>query len=250
MHFPAGHPDWPLASTLPFGVPTFLDPIPAWPGRTAATWPTHRRARGYGTISGVDRDTVAVYEQNAAEWRSRRGDRGDGLGAQFRAAAGPGPVADLGCGVGRYLPEIGEPVIGLDATAAMLGQAGAVLAEAGLAAGLVRGDLEALPLADSSLVGLFARHSYLHLPKARLVPALAEARRVIMSGGIVFLSLIPGDYEGRSLPQDDFPGRYFALWSEAEVVTALEEAGFRDPATELRERSGGRQSDLLAWARR
>jgi hypothetical protein len=28
-HFPAGHPDWPLASTLPFGVPTFLDPFPA-----------------------------------------------------------------------------------------------------------------------------------------------------------------------------------------------------------------------------
>ena len=27
-HFPAGHPDWPLASTLPFGAPTFLDPVP------------------------------------------------------------------------------------------------------------------------------------------------------------------------------------------------------------------------------
>jgi exodeoxyribonuclease VII large subunit len=27
-HFPAGRPDWPLASTLPSGVPTFLDPFP------------------------------------------------------------------------------------------------------------------------------------------------------------------------------------------------------------------------------
>src|SRR3984957_1262295 len=27
-HCPAGHPDWPLASTLPFGAPTFLDPVP------------------------------------------------------------------------------------------------------------------------------------------------------------------------------------------------------------------------------
>jgi len=26
-HFPAGHPDWPLASTQPFGVPTFLDQV-------------------------------------------------------------------------------------------------------------------------------------------------------------------------------------------------------------------------------
>jgi len=23
-HFPAGHPDWPLASTVPYGAPTFL----------------------------------------------------------------------------------------------------------------------------------------------------------------------------------------------------------------------------------
>jgi len=27
-HFPAGHPDWPLTSTLPCGAPTFLDPVP------------------------------------------------------------------------------------------------------------------------------------------------------------------------------------------------------------------------------
>ena len=26
-HFPAGHPDWPLASTLPYGAPTFLGPV-------------------------------------------------------------------------------------------------------------------------------------------------------------------------------------------------------------------------------
>ena len=40
-HFPAGHPDWPLASTLPCGAPTFLDtvtrpssgPTPRPPGR-------------------------------------------------------------------------------------------------------------------------------------------------------------------------------------------------------------------------
>ncbi len=38
-HFPAGHPDWPLASTLPCGVPTFLDTT----ARAATTRPTHRR---------------------------------------------------------------------------------------------------------------------------------------------------------------------------------------------------------------
>ena len=41
-HCPAGHPDWPLASTLLCGVPTFLDTIPH-AVRAAATRPTHRR---------------------------------------------------------------------------------------------------------------------------------------------------------------------------------------------------------------
>jgi hypothetical protein len=40
-HCPAGHPDLPLASTLPCGVPTFLDSI----ARTAATLPTHHQAQ-------------------------------------------------------------------------------------------------------------------------------------------------------------------------------------------------------------
>ena len=44
-HCPAGRPDWPLASTLPCGAPTFLDPVPAArrPTRAAATRPAHRR---------------------------------------------------------------------------------------------------------------------------------------------------------------------------------------------------------------
>ena len=193
---------------------------------------------------------MAVYQEKAQEWRSRRGDRGDGLGAEFRAAAGPGPVVDLGCGVGRYLGEIGAPVIGLDATAAMLHEATNLLADRSLPSVLVRGDLEALPFTDRSLVGLFARHSYLHLPKTSVLPALREARRVLVAGGLLFLSLIPGDYEGRALPQDDFPGRYFALWSGAELEAALAAAGFQAPVVELRERPGGRQADLVGRARR
>ena len=59
-HFPAGRPDWPLASTLPCGVPTFLDtvtcscrdhpadsPSPTSVPAPLATWrPRYSRARG------------------------------------------------------------------------------------------------------------------------------------------------------------------------------------------------------------
>jgi len=48
-HFPAGHPDWPLASTLPFGAPTFLDQVapPKLSGArlTATTWPAQSSSR-------------------------------------------------------------------------------------------------------------------------------------------------------------------------------------------------------------
>ena len=47
-HFPASRLDWPLASTLPCGVPTFLDP----PERTAAIQPAPRhrsKASGLST---------------------------------------------------------------------------------------------------------------------------------------------------------------------------------------------------------
>jgi len=59
-HCPAGRPDWPLASTLLYGVPTFLDPILSnnFPprGRAATTQPTHRRV--YGPTPGQPRCTA------------------------------------------------------------------------------------------------------------------------------------------------------------------------------------------------
>src|SRR6202035_2260148 len=56
LHFPSGRPDWPLASTLPCGAPTFLATVPVR-GRTpgAATRPTHRPEQF--ARSGTDRPT-------------------------------------------------------------------------------------------------------------------------------------------------------------------------------------------------
>lgn len=191
----------------------------------------------------MDRATVTVYERSAPEWLSRRGDKGDGLGRHFRTLVGPGPVIDLGCGAGRYLAELGDPVVGVDATEAMLHLA------ARRERPLVRGDLEALPFADGAIAGLFARHSYLHVPKGRLLGAFSEALRVLRPGGTLLASLIGGSYEGYALPGDDFPGRFFALVEAAELRRLLEDAGFSDVAVERLERRRG-DHDLLATARR
>src|SRR3954470_17388922 len=58
-HFPAGHPDWPLASTLPCGAPTFLDAVRN--AHAATTRPTHRHVNYRATNA---RDTLA----DASAW--------------------------------------------------------------------------------------------------------------------------------------------------------------------------------------
>jgi len=191
----------------------------------------------------MDRGTVAIYERRAREWIERRGEATDGLGRRFRDLVGEGVVADLGCGAGRYLVELGEPVVGLDATSSMV--------ELARRAGrpLVRGDLERLPFQDEALSGLFARHSYLHVPKDRIPGALREARRVLRPGGVFFATLIEGSYEGHQLPGDDFAGRFFACWSETEIAAALSEAGLVEVSVE-RVFFGRGSDDLVVTARR
>lgn len=190
----------------------------------------------------MDQDTVAVYQANAPEWRRKRGTSRDNLGTRFRSEAGPGLVADLGCGTGRYLGQIGPPVIGLDATAAMLSEAAAQHAVP-----LVQADLEALPFGEQSLFALFARHSYLHLPKERFKAALRDSRRVLVPGGLLMLTLVSGSYEGHGLPRDDFPGRFFACWQPEELTAALTGAGFTSVRIESLPREHG-DPDLLARA--
>jgi len=78
----------------------------------------------------------------------------------LRAEVGEGLILDLGCGPARLMDALGEPVIGLDASSGMLG-----LAEATFHGRLVRGDLEALPMADRIARGVFGNYSYQHLPR-------------------------------------------------------------------------------------
>jgi SAM-dependent methyltransferase len=186
----------------------------------------------------MDFETIAVYERGAERWAERRGDPGDDVASHLRQQLPAGLILDAGCGAGRYLDQLGSPVVGTDATAAML-----VIAR-GCNKPLVRGDLEALPFATATFAGVFARHSYLHIPKHRLGGALTEAARVLKPDGLLLVSMIEGDYEGRALARDDFPGRWFSLWTEPEVTPLLRTAGL-DPRSVERRRHGHGAADLV-----
>jgi len=134
-------------------------------------------------------------------------------------------VLDAGCGPGSHAPALGDDVVGLDLSAAMLERARAHLPSG---ARLVRADLTALPFRHRGLGGAFSRHSHLHLPKASLPVALARLQWAMDVGAPLTLSLWPGEGEGVVGPDDDpdLPGRYFARWQPEEVAAVIVGAGF------------------------
>jgi ubiquinone/menaquinone biosynthesis C-methylase UbiE len=112
----------------------------------------------------MDRATVDVYEHRAEEWSAKRAAVHRARAVELAGRALPGlVVADLGCGPGHYLGDLGPAVVGLDAAAAMLAVARREHGRAATA--LVQADLEALPVRDRSLGGAWASNSYLHVPR-------------------------------------------------------------------------------------
>jgi double-stranded uracil-DNA glycosylase len=167
----------------------------------------------------VDRATVDIYERRAQEWANRRTARHRERAALLAARALPAlAVADLGCGPGNYLADLGPRVVGLDAAAAMLALAHG--------AALVQADLEALPLRDASLGGAWASNSYLHVPRGRLPLALARLHWAMAVGAPLTLSVLLGDQDGDDWPGDDFPGRFYSCWQPEGLTALLTGAGF------------------------
>jgi TDG/mug DNA glycosylase family protein len=171
----------------------------------------------------VDRATVGVYERRAQEWAAKRTPLHRGRAQRLVAQALPGlTVADLGCGPGSYLADLGPAVVAVDAAAAMLRLARSA---PGPGAGLIQADLEALPFRDRSLGAVWASNSYLHVPRGRLPLALARLHWAMAVGAPLTLSVVAGDGDG-DWPGDDFPGRLFSYWQPEGLAALLTGAGF------------------------
>jgi TDG/mug DNA glycosylase family protein len=89
----------------------------------------------------------------------------------------------------------------------------------------VQADLEALPFRRGSLGAAWARASYLHVPKVWLPLALAELHQSLALGAPIHLTMRAGDAEG-PIPDDDFPGRFFADWPPDALGRVVLGAGF------------------------
>jgi len=139
---------------------------------------------------------------------------------------GNGPVCDLGCGPGqiaRFLAARGLDVVGVDLSPGMVEQAKQ------LSPGLEFrvGDMLALDRPDGSLAGIAAFYSIIHVPRARVVDALGEMRRVLRPGGLLLLAFHLGDED---LHLDELWGEEVDIdacfFARAEMEGYLRDAGF------------------------
>ncbi|MCP2273491.1 class I SAM-dependent DNA methyltransferase [Actinokineospora diospyrosa] len=138
-----------------------------------------------------------------------------------------GPVVEVGCGTGRvaaYLDALGLDVTGIDLSPGML-----VIARRdhpGLR--FIEGSILDLELPDSSVAGVIAWYSIIHLPPDRLPMAFAEFARILRPGGHLQLAFHVGDQRNRKTEgygHEDITLDVYLLPVDR-VVTLLGESGF------------------------
>jgi TDG/mug DNA glycosylase family protein len=169
----------------------------------------------------VDRQTVEVYEQRAAEWLvHRRRPVPDSLAAFAERVPVGTPRLDLGCGPGWHTAALGSPAIASDAARAMLD----LVAEHAPGAGRVVADLEALPFARGSLGGIWAHRCYMHVGAESLPLALGDAHRALQVGGALHVQ-VTSDRQHENA-DDRFPGRHFEWWPADRLADVVVGAGF------------------------
>ena len=137
------------------------------------------------------------------------------------------PVLDIGCGTGRDLAWLGSQgvdAIGADLSVGMLQQARLITG-----CPLVQADMLQLPFGEGSFSGVWCMAALLHLPKKDVPGALAEMRRVAVTGAPLLVALQEGSTEGWEKADFGAPGRverFFSRYSEVEASALLADAGY------------------------
>lgn len=134
------------------------------------------------------------------------------------------PVLDLGCGAGRdsaWLEARGLRMVGGDLSRGMLEQA-----RKQVHSPLIQLDMRSLPFARSQFAAVWCQAALLHLPKVLAPAALREAWRVLLPGGLLYVSVQRGETEGFETRPYEPQERYYAHYRTEEFVELVQSAGF------------------------
>jgi SAM-dependent methyltransferase len=185
--------------------------------------PTHH------TISHAVAQTLLTYEKDAEvflqQWGRQKYKRPPLLKEWVTVLPKRAVVLDLGCGAGqdvRYLASLGHRAIGLDRTMPLLrfakGRAPVVP--------LVLADMRLLPVWPSSVDGIWAAASLMHVPKSVARQVLANLRDCVRPNGLLAVTVTQG-WRSRIKQGGWMPGRYFARWNKDELAGVLRRAGWQ-----------------------
>jgi SAM-dependent methyltransferase len=156
----------------------------------------------------------------------------------FAKLVAPGRVADIGCGPGRmtaHLSSLGVPAFGVDLSPEMVATARETYPDLHFGVG----SMTALSLADSSVEGVLAWYSIIHIPPPLLPAVLAEFHRVLTAGGHLLVAFQVGD-ERRHIEHGyghDISLDVYRLSPDA-VADLLDRAGLPVRARMVREPEG------------
>ncbi|MFD8704833.1 class I SAM-dependent methyltransferase [Kitasatospora sp. NPDC059648] len=152
--------------------------------------------------------------------------------ADLVRAAGPAPVADLGCGPGYLtaaLREAGLDAFGVDLSPALV----AIARRTYPGVRFEVGTMAALETADGALGGVVSWYSLIHTPPGQVPSCLAEFRRVLAPGGYALL----GFFESEGAPVTPFDHKVATAyrWPLDTLCALATEAGFTETARLLRQ---------------
>ena len=143
------------------------------------------------------------------------------------AATRNGAVADLGCGPGHvvnHLSELGLTAVGYDLSPGQISEARSAFPDSQFSVG----DLAALDNADSSLGGIVARYSLVHMLPSRLGDVFGEWMRVLEPGAPVLVSFFgSSSADAHGTPFDHAVVTAYELFP-ATIARQLQDAGFTD----------------------
>jgi SAM-dependent methyltransferase len=190
----------------------------------------------------VIRNTQTSYDQVAREYAEKFKDEMDDkpfdrdcLDRLAREVGNLGPICDLGCGPGqiaRYLHRRGADVLGVDLSPGMIAEAQRLNPDIPFH----QGDMLSLPDPEDAWGGIAAFYCIIHIPRAQVVAALREMKRVLKPGGVLLITFHIGDEikhveEWWEKPVD----LDFAFYQPAELEAWLKEAGLELEETLVRE---------------
>lgn len=187
------------------------------------------------------------YDAVAAEYAARLGDELDHkpldrhLLQTLLDVAGPGTIADLGCGPGhvtRRLAGWHPDVTGIDISARMIDIARAAAPHIPFTVG----SMLDLPVADDSLAGIVSLYSIIHFGEAERLAAYREFARALRPGGwllVAFHTDAAGFPSGSATHLttlfDAAVELSFHFLAPGDVVDGLGRVGFTITATTIRQ---------------